>query len=325
MSKLVPDLIVTDHRVESSQAGLSVFVRNKHLADRDAFTTAETVLFVHGATYPSTITFDYAIDGVSWMDIMARAGFDVWCVDLLGYGNSDRPAEMSVPADDNPPVVDTDDAVADVTRVIDFILGQRDLPRLSLIGYSWGTLIGGTYAGQQPDKIERLVLYGAAWMGTGGAISTGKPPGAYRMVDAEAAIARWCRELDDSQIASIASPDHRTAWANAFLASDPEASRHRPPQARAPAGVVKDVQARLLGDTPPYDPSLIQAPTMIIVGDWDRETRPEQGKALFDLLSNTAERRYVLIGGGTHSLLIENQRGGLHRTVDGFLKEGWLA
>ena len=319
------DLSITDHRVESAWPGLSVFVRNKRLAHRDTFNPAETVLFVHGATYPSTATFDYAIDGVSWMDIMARAGFDIWCVDLLGYGASDRPAEMSVPAEDNPPVVDTDDAVADVSRVVDFILAQRSLPRLALIGYSWGTMIGGTYAGQCPEKVERLVLYGAAWMGTGGAISTGQMPGAYRMVDAEAAITRWCRELDDSQISTSATPAHMKTWTTAFLASDPEATRHDPPQARAPAGVVKDVQKRLLGKQQPYDPSLIQAPTMIIVGEWDRETRPEQGKALFDLLSNTAERRYVLVGGGTHSLLIENQRGALQRTVDGFLKEGWSA
>ncbi|MBT7665431.1 MAG: alpha/beta hydrolase, partial [Rhodospirillaceae bacterium] len=82
------DLSITDHRVESAWPGLSVFVRNKRLAHRDTFNPAETVLFVHGATYPSTATFDYAIDGVSWMDIMARAGFDIWCVDLLGYGAS---------------------------------------------------------------------------------------------------------------------------------------------------------------------------------------------------------------------------------------------
>jgi len=317
------DLTTIDHKVQSSQAGLSVYVRNKHLTRRDGFSPAETVLFVHGATYPSTITFDYAIDGESWMDIMARAGFDVWCVDLLGYGASDRPPAMSVPADDNPPVVDTDDAVADVTLVIDYILGLRSLPRLALIGYSWGTLIGGTYAGQQPEKVERLVLYGCAWMGTGGAISTGQMPGAYRMVDAAAAIAHWCRELDDGQIASIASPAHMAAWAEAFLASDPESVRHDPPQARAPAGVVKDVQARLQSGVQPYDPGLITAPTMIVVGEWDRETRPEHGRAAFELLSNDIERRYVMIGGATHSMLIENQRGALQRAVDGFLKEGW--
>jgi len=317
------DIATTDHRVESSQAGLKLLVRHKHLLDRDKFSAAQTVLFVHGATYPSTVTFDYPMAGESWMDIMARAGFDVWCVDLLGYGASDRPGELSVPAEDNPPVVDTEQAVADVTKVVDFILGQRNLPRLALIGYSWGTMICGDYAGQQPDKVERLVLYGAAWLGTGGAIATGAPLGAYRLVDAAAAVARWRRELDAGQIESIAAPAHMSAWADAAVASDPEAARHDPAQARAPAGVVKDVQEFLMNEIPPYDPGAIRAATMVVVGEWDRETRPEQGREVFALLSNTADRRYVMIGGATHSMLLENQRGALYRVVDDFLKEGW--
>jgi len=61
-----------------------------------------------------------------------------------------------------------------------------------------------------------------------------------------------------------------------------------------------------------------------VVGEWDRETRPEQGRAAFGLLSNDIERRYVMIGGATHSMLIENQRGALQHAVDGFLQEGWM-
>ena len=315
----------TDHRVESSQAGLKLFLRNKHLDGRDDFSPARTVLFVHGATYPSTVTFDYAMNGESWMDIMARAGFDVWCVDLLGYGASDRPDALSAPAADNPPVVDTDDAVADITEVVDFILGARGLPRLALIGYSWGTMICGSYAGREPDKVERLVLYGAAWLGTGRSITSGTPPGAYRLVQADAVVARWCLELDEAQIASLATPMHMAAWADAAIASDPEAGRHDPPTLRAPSGVVKDVLERNLSQTPPYDPGAIRAPTMIVVGEWDRETRPEQGREVFARLANTDARRYVMIGGATHSMLLENQRGALHRVVDGFLKEGWRA
>ncbi|MDA1097344.1 MAG: alpha/beta fold hydrolase [Proteobacteria bacterium] len=319
----MPELTTTDHRVESSQPDLKLLVRNRRLKDRDAFSPAQTVLFVHGATYPSTVTFDYAMAGGSWMDIMARAGFDVWCVDLPGYGASDRPPEMSMPADDNAPVVDTAHAVADVAKAVDFILGRRKLPRLALIGYSWGTMICGAYAGRQPDKVARLVLYGAAWLGTGRSISTGAPPGAYRLVEAEAVVARWCLELDAAQIESLAAPAHMAAWAAAAIASDPEAGRHDPPRLRAPCGVVKDVLANNASQTPPYDPAAIRAPTMIVVGEWDRETRPKQGREVFARLYNTAERRYVVIGGATHSMLLENQRGALHRVVDGFLWEGW--
>ena len=52
-----------------------IYVRNKRPAGMAQFSPAKTVLFVHGATYPSTVTFDYAIDGASWMDVLAAGGF----------------------------------------------------------------------------------------------------------------------------------------------------------------------------------------------------------------------------------------------------------
>ena len=83
-------MTVTDHRIASGRSGLSLLLRN-----RRSSTNGRPVLFVHGATYPSTVMFDYAIEGQSWMGRMAEEGFDAWCIDLLGYGGSDRPAEMS--------------------------------------------------------------------------------------------------------------------------------------------------------------------------------------------------------------------------------------
>ena len=79
---------------------------------------------------------------------------------------------------------------------------------------------------------------------------------------------------------------------------------------------------RNAGRQPSYDPGLIRAPTMVVVGEWDRETTPEQGRTVFGLLPDDIDRQYVVIGGATHSMLIENQRGALHTVVDGFLKEG---
>lgn len=317
------EITVEDHRVESGEAGLHLLVRNKRPADPDNAQPAKTVLFVHGATYASMLTFDYAVDGQSWMDAMADAGFDAWCVDLLGYGGSGRPAAMAEPADANPPIVDTGQAVADVGRVVDFILARRGLPRLSLIGYSWGTAITGGYAARHPDKVARLVLYGALWLKQTSAVASAGPPGAYRVVDAEAAAKRWVTGLSEEQISALAPPGRIAAWAAAAIATDPDAARFDPPRLRAPSGVVKDVRDYWLSGRPTYDPAAIRAPTMIVVGEWDQETTPEQGRAVFDRLENAADRRYVVIGRGTHTLLLENQRGALRDTVASFLREDW--
>ena len=310
-------LTTTEHRIASGRAGLSLLLRHKCVREQ-----APPVLFVHGATYPSTVTFDYPLEGMSWMDHLAHAGFDVWCIDLLGYGGSDRPPEMSQPAADNSPIVDTAEAVEDVKRAMAFILAMRQVEQLDLIGYSWGTAIGGQVAGDCPRQVRRLVLAGALWLPKGPPqIAVDGPLGAYRMVTAEASTRRWEVSLSDAQKTAIGAAAGRAAWARAALASDPESTRHMPPQLRAPSGVVKDVTEYWLRGTPTYDPSRIQCPTLVVVGEWDQETTPEQGRAVFACLSGTASRRFVMIGGATHLMLLEKQRYALYDVVHGFLAD----
>jgi pimeloyl-ACP methyl ester carboxylesterase len=86
-------------------------------------------------------------------------GYDVYLVDLRGYGRSTRPPEMEKPAAENPPIVRTDVAVRDVGATVDHILAHRGLTKLNLIGWSWGTAIMGRYATQNSDRVNRLVLY----------------------------------------------------------------------------------------------------------------------------------------------------------------------
>src|SRR5262245_65297828 len=114
------------------------------------------------------------------MDYIARRGWDVYLVDVRGYGGSTRPPEMDQPAASNPPIATTDVAVKDVSSAIDFILRRRSVPKLSLLGWSWGTAIMGAYAAQHPDKVDRLVLYAPTWVRTSPAPqATSRPLGAY--------------------------------------------------------------------------------------------------------------------------------------------------
>ena len=85
------DPVVMAESMVPSDPGVSVYVRNKRLASMTTFTAEKTVLFEHGATYPSETAFDLPVGGVSWMDDIAKAGYDVWLVDVRGYGRSSRP------------------------------------------------------------------------------------------------------------------------------------------------------------------------------------------------------------------------------------------
>src|ERR1041384_5835394 len=55
------------------------------------------VLFVHGAGTPAEVAFDVPYQDYSWMAYLAQAGFDVFSMDMTGYGRSSRPTPMNDP------------------------------------------------------------------------------------------------------------------------------------------------------------------------------------------------------------------------------------
>ena len=57
----------------------------------------QVVLFIHGAGTPAEVSFDVPYKDYSWMEYVARAGFDVFAMDTTGYGRSTRPAAMNDP------------------------------------------------------------------------------------------------------------------------------------------------------------------------------------------------------------------------------------
>jgi len=87
-------LRVSDLRV-ASDAGIELHLRNKHPAAQDKFLAERIVLFVHGATFPSSSTFDVDLPGGSWMDYVAQRGYDVYALDIRGYGGSTRPSRKA--------------------------------------------------------------------------------------------------------------------------------------------------------------------------------------------------------------------------------------
>src|SRR3954452_11826583 len=132
-------IVMYEMMVPSSTPGIEIYVRNKRPADRTAFRPERTVLYVHGATYPASTSFDLPLDGFSWMDYLAARGYDVYLLDVRGYGRSTRPPEMAQAADAHPPIVRSEVAIRDIGAVVEFILTRRNIPRLNLVGWSWGT------------------------------------------------------------------------------------------------------------------------------------------------------------------------------------------
>jgi pimeloyl-ACP methyl ester carboxylesterase len=161
-----PKLESSDVMIPSGDPGIELFVRNKHPAGTESFPSDRILLYVHGATYPSETAFDLPIEGVSMMDMIAAQGFDVYLVDIRGYGRSTRPAEMSQPPAVNRPIVSTEAAARDLGAAVDYILKKRGVAKIEVMGWSWGTSIAGLYTSGHNEKVDRLVLYAPQWIRT---------------------------------------------------------------------------------------------------------------------------------------------------------------
>ena len=314
--------VVMEEMTVPSEPAIEIYVRNKRPADLSAFRPERTVLFVHGATYPAHTSFDLKLDGMSWMDYIAARGYDVYLLDLRGYGRSTRPKEMDEAPEANPPIVRGTAAVKDISAVVDFILARHGIARLNLLGWSWGTTLMATYTTHNPGKVERLVLYAPAWIRTTPSLS--RPPGplgAYRAVAREQAKTRWLTGVPEDKKATLIPPGWFDAWADATFATDPVGAKMNPPVIRAPNGVQQDGDEFFAAGRPYYDPAKITTPTLLVHAEWDRDTPAYMAQTLFPLLVNAPGKRYIQLPEGTHTIMMEKNRLMLFEAVQAFLDE----
>ena len=112
------------------------------------------------------------------------------------------------------------------------------------------------------------------------------------------------------------------AWADATFETDPAGSKANPKYVRAPNGVVLDGREYWSSGKPVYEPADIRVPTLLILAEWDADTPTYMAQALFPMLVNASPKRLVIVGEGTHSLIMEQNRTQLFREVQMFLDEG---
>lgn len=306
--------------------GIDLYMRHKVQAGARATSGDKILLFVHGATYPAETAFDLPIEGMSMMDLFVARGYDVYLVDVRGYGGSTRPPEMSQPAKANKPIVHTTDAARDLGAAVDYILKTRNVPKINVMGWSWGTSIAGLYASEHSDKVNRLVLYAPMWIfKSDTALPTGPQPagaadlGAYRLVSRDSARDRWLKDVPAGKRDGLIPPGVFERWADATWATDPEAAKTG--MLRAPSGVIDDVMTYWMAGKATYDPSRITVPTLLIHAEWDADLPSYQAHGLFAQLKNVPYKRFVELSEGTHTVMLEKNRMQFFREIAGFLDE----
>ncbi len=315
-------IVMQEFMVPSSDPGIRLYVRNKRPVGVAKFDAKKILLYVHGSTYPAETAFDLPLAGMSWMDYIAQHGYDVYLVDLRGYGGSDRPAEMDQPPENNAPIVRTETAVKDVGSAIDFILKRTGSAKLNLMGWSWGTSTMGWYTAQHNDKVNKLVLYAPQWLRSEPSLTdAGGKLGAYRLVSMESAKGRWLKGVPEAKKATLIPEGWFEQWANATLATDPVGSKLAKPMLRAPNGTVQDSRDFWSAGKPLYDPADIRVPTFLAHAEWDADLPSYMLHAYFAKLTNVPYKRYVEIGEGTHTIIMEKNRMQLFQAVQQFLDE----
>lgn len=309
-------------RVPTEDPDITLYVRNKRPAGMRAFPAEKILLYVHGATYPASTSFDLPRNGLSMMDHLAGQGYDVYLVDLPGYGFSDRPKQMSQPAQDNKPFMRTPDATRAVGTTVDAILKRRGVDKLNLMGWSWGTSTMGLYTSQNNDKVNRLVLYAPQWLAKAPPnLGNTGPLGAYRSVSRDSAKDRWLKGVPDDKKADLVPPGWFEQWADATWATDRVGAAQNPPVLRAPNGIIADSQEYWQAGKPLYDPGLIRVPTLVIHAEWDADLPSYQAQDYFAKLTATPYKRFVELGEGTHTVMMEKNRMQFFREVSAFLNE----
>jgi pimeloyl-ACP methyl ester carboxylesterase len=323
MDRPMTQLIAEDMMVPS-EPGNEIFVRNKRPLGMSAFTPERTLLFVHGSTYPAHTGFDLPLGGQSWMEYIASHGYDVYCLDLRGYGRSTRPKEMDAPPAANPPLTRTPTAVKDIGAVLDFVLKRRNIPQLNLLGWSWGCALMAITTIQNAGKVRRLMLYAPGWLRSSPSLLAAGDGalGAYRKVTREMARTRWMTGVPERAQASLIPPGWFEQWADANFATDPVGAKENPPVLRAPNGTVQDTRDYWSSGKPMYDPGRITVPPLVAVGEWDNDTPPYMAQAIFPLLTNSPSKRLVMLAEGTHHMMLEKNRLELFKTVQSFLDDG---
>jgi pimeloyl-ACP methyl ester carboxylesterase len=280
----------------------------------------KVLVLIHGGTFPGTVAYDTDISNVSLMRHFASLGWDTFALDLEGFGSSTRPMSMEVPEafPDEPAPGRMEVTLANVSRVVDFVRDLRGVDRVHLLGWSMGaTLEAPRYAIQYPDKVAKLVLYGANYQGWGRSEEeTSKRVNAYNKEKVRfgypASIERWGRL---GTKAEFVDPIVFEAYRIAHLASDPK-SGELGGAIRAPRGRNVDLEL----EEPHFDASKITVPTLVIRGEHDTFAKQEDNQALMDMLGGD-QNEFVVIPDAGHFLHFERTNMQFYAALRDFLEK----
>lgn len=309
------DFVKTDHYVKVNSIAPSMKGKIARIYVREVVRagvkpTAGVVLFVHGAGTPAEVAFDVPYQDYSWMGDLAKAGFDVFSMDMTGYGRSTRPEPMNaLPPSGKELITTIESDWNDISAVVDHLLKLRSVKKVNLVGWSLGGPRAGGYAAQHPDKVAKLVLLSPAYRRETPAQQT--PPETPFNTQSRAEFdANWDRQLGCPDQFEPAA--RNSVWTE-MLASDPLGAKWQTGVRRAPNVQFRGWDASVV--------SKMQIPILLVAPAHDKQVSP---KNVGDLLSDYGAKDKVLVdlACASHNALWEKNHTLLFQAASEWLTTG---
>jgi pimeloyl-ACP methyl ester carboxylesterase len=338
------DLLRLDHfvRVKSTAPAIAgqdavIYVREVALANtvlRGNPGADRVVLFVHGSGTPAEVTFDVPYKDYSWMAYLARAGYDVFAMDMTGYGPSTRPAPMNDPcnfpkaaqaqfiptlmpgpcAPSHPgPISTMGSDWDDIGAVVDHLRKLRSVDKVALVGWSQGGPRAGGYAARNPSKVSRLVVLAPSYTADGPTEAPNPLPrgdGSMGSQSRSDFVKNWDRQVGCPGQYEPATSD--SVWSE-MLASDRVGATWGPGVRRAPTvptwGFNKSVVSKM------------QTPFLMVTGAHDKQVAPERVRQLYADLGSK-EKVLIDLACSSHNAMWERNHLMLFQATLEWLRDG---
>jgi pimeloyl-ACP methyl ester carboxylesterase len=291
----------------------------------------QIVLFIHGGFSPSVVAYDLDYKDYSWMNYLAKAGFDVFAMTHTAYGASPKPT-MDDPCNVDPKqqkilipqvlkepcaprypfkLVSSQTEWDEIETIVKFITELRGVKKISMIGWSTGTPRIGGFAAKHPEQVDKIVfLAPAPFFEADTPPATFPEPGAPMILQTRERLEkeRWLADVKCAD--QIDDPAVRDVMWQQLMAQEGLGAKW------LPEGVMRAPNRMNYG----WRASVpkIKSPTLILLGEFDNfERRHDAWKSL-----TIDHKVFVKVACGSHYLIYEKNRKVLHAASKEWLLHG---
>jgi pimeloyl-ACP methyl ester carboxylesterase len=283
---------------------------------------------------PAEVSFDVPYKDYSWMAYLAKAGFDVFSMDMTGYGRSTRPFPMNDPCNllkDQQaqfvpgqiaapcapsfaqPITTMQSDWDDIGAVVDHLRKVRGVDKVALVAWSQGGTRTGGYVARNPAKVSRIIALAPGYL-RDGPLDAPKPlaapNGPMTAQSGSDFTANWDRQVGCTD--QYEKGAHDAVWAD-MLASDPVGSTWGSGVRRAPAvpswGFNKSVVSK------------IQTPYLMVAGIHDKQVVPDRVRQLYDDIGSK-EKVMIDLACSSHNAMWERNHLLLFKASLDWLRDG---